>query len=114
VVCASQPGEAEAFGAAPIAIPPLHRRTRELPRIVDEYTHDAAAALGLPRASLPRSDRDWILEHASTSLPEIEKTTLRLLALRDAGGNTNRAAARLGMARWSLAKWASRRNLPLR
>jgi len=113
VVCARQPAEAEAFGAAPITIPPLARRSRELPRIIEEYAHEAAAELGLARASFARSDRDWVLEHASASLSEIDKTTLRLLALRDAGGNLNRAAARLGMARWSLAKWAVRRDLPL-
>jgi hypothetical protein len=114
VVCARQPADAEGFGAAPITIPALSRRASELPRILEEYVQDATAELGLPRTSFPPSDRDWILEHAATSLPEIEKATLRLLALREAGGNMNRAAARLGMARWSLSKWASRRKLPIR
>lgn len=114
VVCARQPAEAEAFGAVPITIPPLCRRAGELPRIIAEYVSDATAELGLPRTSFLGSDRDWILEHASTSLPEIEKATLRLLALREAGGNMNRAAARLGMGRWSLSKWVGRRKLPMR
>jgi hypothetical protein len=112
IVCARQHTEAEAFGAAPITIPPLRRRAGELSRIIEDYARDATAELGLPRASFPRGDRDWIREHAASSLAEIEKATLRLCAIREAGGNMNRAAARLGMGRWSLSKWVGRRKLP--
>jgi hypothetical protein len=113
IVCAREATEAEAFGVSPIAIPPLRDRAGELPRIVEDYVHDATTELGVPRTSSPTEDRDWVVKYASESLPEIEKATLRLLAIREAGGNLNRAAARLGMARWSLAKWVNRRKLPM-
>jgi hypothetical protein len=113
IVCTRQPSDAEALGAAPIVIPSLSRRTSELPRIVDEYARDAVAELGLARTEMPPAYRDWIVAHESASLAHIEKATLRLLALGESGGNTSRAAKRLGMARWSLAKWIGRRQLPM-
>lgn len=113
IVCAKDAAEAEAFGATPIVIPPLDQRARELPRIVEEYGYDATEALGVPRTDFLREDRDWVTENAAESLPDIEKATLRLLAIREARGNMNRAAARLGMGRWSLSKWARRRKLPI-
>lgn len=113
IVCARDAAEAEAFGVGPITIPPLSHRRNELGRIVEEYIDDAIAEFRVPRTSFPTEDRDWVFKHASASLPEIEKATLRLLALREAGGNMNRAAARLGMGRWSLSKWVNRRKLPV-
>jgi hypothetical protein len=113
IVCARDAAEAEAFGVGPITIPPLSHRRNELARILEEYIDDAIAEFGVPRTSFPTEDRDWVFKHASGSLPEIEKATLRLLALREAGGNMNRAAARLGMGRWSLSKWVNRRKLPV-
>lgn len=44
------------------------------------------------------------------SLSEIEKTTLRLIALRSFA-TVSQAALRLGMAAVSLARWAERRRL---
>lgn len=114
IVCARRAAEAEAFGVVPIAIPPLSGRAPELPRIVEEYVQDAAAALGVPRTSFLAEDRAWVAAHASESLAEIEKATLRVLAIRQAGGNMTGAATRLGMARWSLSKWAERRELAMR
>jgi hypothetical protein len=113
IVCAREAAEAEAFGVGPITIPPLSDRRTELSRIVEEYIEDAIAELRVPRTSFPTEDRDWVFQHASASLPEIEKATLRLLAIREAAGNMNRAAARLGMGRWSLSKWVNRRKLPV-
>ena len=112
-VCAKEAAEAETFGASPIAIPPVRSRPTELPRIVEEYAYDAADVLGVPRTHFLVEDRDWVITHASESLPDVEKATLRLLAIREARGNMNRAAAQLGMGRWSLSKWAGRRKLPM-
>jgi hypothetical protein len=101
------------FAGKPIAIPPLSDREAKLAPVVEEYIDDATTELRVARTSFPSEDRDWVFKHASASLPEIEKATLRLLALREAGGNMNRAAARLGMGRWSLSKWVNRRQLPV-
>jgi hypothetical protein len=52
----------------------------------------------------------WVLEHAAVSLPEIEKATLRRVALRSSA-NVSRAATRLGMAPVSLSRWLARHKL---
>lgn len=113
VVCVTKPRDAEAFGAIPIAIPSLRERPHDLPRIVDEYAHEVTASLGVPRKSFSRSDQDWVVEHSSSSLPEIEKMILRLLRIREVGGDLTRAASLLGMDRWSLDKWVQRNKPPV-
>lgn len=95
---------------APIRLPPLARRANELPRIVDEYAAEAIAALGV-RVSFSAADRAWVCENAATSLAEIEKATLRLVALR-ASRTVRGAAALLGITPVSLARWSRRRPPP--
>jgi FHA domain len=98
--------------STPIDIPPLTRRAGELTRIIDEYARDAIAELGATRAAFTKPDHEWVMEHAASSLGEIEKATLRLTAIR-IHGNIGRAAARLGMAPVSLKRWIGRRELPM-
>jgi hypothetical protein len=93
---------------APIIFPPLQTRRSEVPRIVDEYAIDAIKALGARPECLTADDRAWVVEHQASSLSEIEKATLRLVALR-VSANTSIAAARLGMAPVSLFRWMERR-----
>jgi ActR/RegA family two-component response regulator len=81
---------------------------QDLPRVIDEYALNAIKASGAPATSFQPDDHHWVLEHAAPSLPEIEKATLRRVALR-ASGNLSRAAARLGMAPVSLSRWLGRR-----
>jgi hypothetical protein len=98
----------------PIEIPPLTARMSDVPRIVDEYVHDATVELAPAprRLTLTERDRKWLIEHAPTmSLSEIEKAALRLVALRSST-HLSQAAARLGMAPVSLSRWAARRELP--
>jgi hypothetical protein len=67
-----------------------------------------------PDLTLDERDRKWLLEHAATSsLAEIEKATLRMVALRGSA-NLSQAAARLGMAPVSLSRWVARRKLSAR
>ena len=113
IVCSKVRGSEPVGATAPIIVPPLKRRAKELPRIVEEYIQDSITTLEAPRATLTRSDRAWIVEHASSTLPEIEKAALRLVALRIAG-NIAGAAARLGMAPISLSRWIDRRRPPMR
>lgn len=98
---------------APIAVPSLPCRANELERIVDEYASDAIAALHVPAECFTAADRTWILARASRSLDEIEKATLRLVAIR-ASRNMSTAAMRLEMAPVSLARWVGRRTRPMR
>ena len=93
---------------APICVPPLATRNDELSRIIDEYVQDAIAELDASGTGFADTDHAWVREHAAGSLAEIEKATLRLVALR-ASSNTTIAAARLGMAQVSLVRWLGRR-----
>lgn len=115
VVCADPRDNAHPLlvSPAPIAVPPLAGRARELPRIVDEYAADAIAELRALRPGFTDVDRDWVLKYAATTLAEIEKATLRLVALRASRTLTD-AAARLGMAPASLTLWISRRRKRVR
>jgi hypothetical protein len=98
----------------PIDVPDIAARASDLPRIVDEYVFDAVVELAPSPGSLVLSegDRQWLIENAATtSLSEIEKATLRLVALRTSA-NLSRAAAQLGMATVSLSRWVARRKIP--
>jgi hypothetical protein len=98
----------------PIVVPSIAERVSELPRVVDEYVLEAVVELEpSPRSLvLTERDRDWLIAHAATmAVAEIEKASLRLVALRSSA-TLSQAAARLGMAAVSLARWAGRRGLP--
>lgn len=112
IVCGDTPEDADRYRAIPIVIPPLADREGELDRIIREYAQDAVSELGVARPGFLSVDHEWIREHSAKTLPEIEKGTLRLVALR-ASRNFNGAAARLGMAAVSLTRWIGRRRLPM-
>jgi len=115
VVCAHGPQDCEPFLAAPIVVPPLASRAAELDRIITEYAEDALAQLapiGGSRTGFLAVDREWVRTHSASSLPDIEKATLRLAAIRESR-NLSNAAARLGMAPVSLSRWIGRRSLPM-
>lgn len=96
---------------ASIDLPALSTRQSDLPRIIDEYAQDAIAALGAPATSFGPGDHHWVLSRAARSLPEIEKATLRRVALRSSK-NLSHAATRLAMAPVSLSRWMSGRLSP--
>ena len=96
---------------APLAVPPLAERAAELDRIIAEYAADAIAELAASASSFTVDDHAWVRAHAAMSLVEIEKATLRLVAIRTSR-NVSCAAARLGMAPVSLTRWIGRRRLP--
>jgi hypothetical protein len=111
IACGVRPSDRKEMVSAPIEIPALSTRADEIDRIIDEYANEAARALG-SSVIFTKPDRDWVRRYSATSLPEIEKGTLRLIALREAG-NVARAAALLGMAHASLGEWIGRRRLPM-
>ena len=63
-------------------IPSLADRRSEIDRIIAEYAEDGITELAVPRWSFPPVEHAWVREHASSSLNEIEKATVRLAALR--------------------------------
>lgn len=107
IVC-SEEQDAVSWLSSPIEVPSLSTRAEDLPRIIDEYAADAIAILEAPAGSFQPDDHRWVLECAAESLAEIEKATLRRVALRSSV-NLSRAAARLGMAPVSLSRWLGRR-----
>ncbi len=113
IVCEDERHAMDPFLAlpAPIRVPSLKARVSELPRVVDEYALDAIGTLGAGDAGFTDADRTWVLEHAASTLSEIEKATLRLVALRMAG-TLRGAAERLGMTWVALGQWFGRRQLP--
>jgi hypothetical protein len=111
VVCTADTDDARTLLADPIIIPPLARRRAELGRIVDEYAQDAIASLAAGVTGFTQADHDWVVAHAASSLPEIEKSTRRLVAIRQAG-SIAQAAALLGMSHVALSQWIGRRRLP--
>jgi hypothetical protein len=112
VVCAGARHAAHPFLVRPASLhlPPLAGRTAELDRVIAEFAVDAVAELGAPRASFTDRDHAWVRQHAAMSLAEIEKATLRIVALRTSR-NLSQAGARLEMAPVSLARWIDRRSL---
>jgi hypothetical protein len=107
VVCARRPVSSDLYTSAAISVPPLSRRANELGRIIAEYAEDAIAELGAPRGCFTARDRDWARRHAA-SLAEIEKTTLRIVAVRTSS-SINQAAERLGMSHAALSSWLDRK-----
>jgi hypothetical protein len=112
IVCSNLDDDADPLLVlpAPIQVPPLASRTHDVERIVDEYAADAIAELHARDACFTAGDRRWIIEHP-TSLAEIEKATMRVVALR-MSRHLSEAAERLGMAPVSLWRWILRRKLP--
>jgi hypothetical protein len=111
IVCTDGAQDAALVAGAPVVMPPLRDRAAELPRIIDEVAAEAMAALGVRGAVFDDADRAWVLAHAATSLAEIEKATLRLVALK-ATDSMRAAAELLGMAQVSLWTWVERRTPP--
>jgi len=98
--------------ARPITIPSLIDRADELDQIIWEYAEDAVTEIGgFSRVSFTSEDHEWIRMWSAASLPEIEKGTRRLVAIRKYRTILG-AAEHLGMAPVSLSRWIGRRKLP--
>lgn len=112
ILCVSEGkrSQLESLFADPIIIPPLATRGHELDQIISAYATEAIKELGTPRSVFTAADREWLRTHSATSLPEIEKGTRRIVALR-AARTMSAAATRLGMAAVSLSRWFGRRDL---
>ena len=95
-------------GAMPLEVPPLRIREAELTRIVQAYADDAIAELHATPSCFTKDDHRWVMAHSARSLSEIEKATLRVVALRMTD-NVHQAATLLGMAAVSMSRWLDRR-----
>lgn len=111
IVCVDPLRHGGPYYGARIVLPSIGGRAEEVPRIIAEYAEEAAAELAAT-VRLAQADCNWLLEHSSSSVSEIEKGTRRLVALRHHGDNIAVAAKALGMAPLSLAGWFRRHTLP--
>jgi hypothetical protein len=112
IVCAEAHHDSHPFliRPVPIRVPPLTARASELPRIIDEFARDAIMSLGATATEFTGTDRDWVIARSASTLPEVEKGTRRLVALRQSGSIVQ-AAARLGMSHVALSQWFGRRGI---
>jgi hypothetical protein len=107
---------ADASTMLSIDIPPLAARRAELTELIEWYANDALAILRAHEPSNTRfadlrltdSDRDWVMKHSAATIPEIEKGTLRMLAMRSSDSVTE-AAPRAGLSVGALQIWTARR-----
>ncbi|HWO20997.1 MAG TPA: hypothetical protein VNO30_19655 [Kofleriaceae bacterium] len=97
----------------PIQVPPLTARVGELTRIVDEYAQDAIATLDAFERDFTDADRGWVVAHAASTWAELERVTMRIVALRNSGTIVE-AAERLGMKPAALRGWIRKRKLTRR
>jgi hypothetical protein len=106
IVCMRTPEPSTRRTTSPIIVPPLSKRSSELPRVIDAYAVDAGG-------TLTTADREWVRDHESKTLAKIQEATRRLVAIRSSGNNLTRAAAQLGMSHSALSEWVARRTLDI-
>jgi hypothetical protein len=92
-----------------LVVPHLADRASELHRIIDAYAADAVAEFG---GTFTPEDRDWVAQHESITLAQIETATRRLVAIDAAGEQITRAASQLGVNHGTLSVWFARRKAP--
>lgn len=90
----------------PLEIPSLVQRASDSDRLLDAYLDLAAQTLSVRSVRLSERLRKSLFRHV-TSLSELEKAALRLVALKSAP-NLSQAASRLKMAVVSLSRWLYR------
>jgi hypothetical protein len=110
VVCDNTPTSDRVIDC-PITIPLPVDRGDELPRLIEEYCEDAAAAFDTSAPDIA-THRMWILRYAADTVPEIATSAHRLAALRMCG-SVNAAAAALGMTGHALQRWLDIKSAPM-
>jgi predicted component of type VI protein secretion system len=110
IVCDDTPMSERALDG-PIAIPLPVDRGDELPRLVEEYCEDAAAAFDTSAPDIA-THRMWILRYAADTVPEIATSAYRLAALRVCG-SVDAAAAALGLPGHQLQRWLDIKSAPV-
>jgi xanthine/CO dehydrogenase XdhC/CoxF family maturation factor len=108
MICANTTVKAISVTPPLIVVPQLTRRpAHDIERMVVEYAIDAIRELDAAPGSFTETERTWVAEHEASSFAQMEISTLRIVALRQAG-NVHQAAARLGLSHVSLRDWLQR------
>ncbi len=111
VTCTASIRDAELFAAAPVIIPPLASRKAEIDQIIQEYAAEAGAAMDIGERWLSQSERAWIRDRAGDTLPEVQKATFRLAAIRKAG-SISAGALLAGISHTAMLKWLRAHKYP--
>lgn len=111
VLCAANVRDAALFAAAPVIVPGLTTRKAEIDRIIREYAAEAAAAMGIGEHWLSPIEHAWIRDHPGESLPDIQRATLRLAAIRCAG-SMSAGAVKVGISHTMMRKWLVKHRFP--
>lgn len=96
-------------GPVPITIPSLNLRRGDVGRIIDAYAQEARAALNAPPWCFSEYDAQWVANHESSLLPEMEKAIWRFTTINLVFGNVAAAKRLLGIAYISLRRWLHQR-----
>jgi FHA domain-containing protein len=108
VICARKIEDVEIRAPSLIVSPPRTRK-KEIDRLINEYTLDAAKRLACAEPiRLSPAERAWIRAAAGESVSDLQETTLRLVAVR-ATTSISAAAALLGISQAALSKWLQHR-----
>jgi hypothetical protein len=108
IICAHTVEQLRTPPGGAINVPPLHARPNDLDRVMREYAQDAIVQLRAKASAFTKQDHDWLIEQRPETLDEIERATLRLVALQEFGGVT-RASEQLGISHGALSRWRGRR-----
>ena len=108
MVCSSNARIAEIFNPAPVVIPRLSSRSEDIDRLIDEYLGDAISALGMAKIQLSPEERAWIRRRSADSLADIQRATLRLAAIHQAG-SISAGGIRIGISHTAMLKWMRNR-----
>lgn len=106
-ICLSDRDRVRDLLSPPIEIPALGGRAADLDRLAGECLEEATRALGVGWMRFSGVASDSVLRSV-TSLAEIERVMLRLVALKSPP-NLSQAARRLRVAPVSLSRWLHRR-----
>lgn len=108
IICAHTIDQLGLLSGGVVHVPPLSTRVNDVERIIDEYARDAIRRLGARASSFTEQDHAWLVEHKPATLAEIERATLRRVALSEYGGVTA-AAEQLGLTHSAFSRWLARR-----
>jgi pSer/pThr/pTyr-binding forkhead associated (FHA) protein len=111
VMCAANVRDAALFAAAPVIVPRVSSRKAEIDRVIIEYAAEAAGIMGIGVHWLSPAERVWIRDHLGDSLPDIQRATLRLAAIRRAG-SISAGALKVGISHTAMLKWLRHYEFP--
>jgi hypothetical protein len=92
-----------------ISLPSLTSRHAEMPRLINECAHEAAASLKAPATGFTTDDVEKLARLNYRGIADLEETARRVVALRTWG--VSNGAVRLRISHVALLRWAQRREL---